>query len=92
MANGRPGGSTLAICDDYYAEPYLDFYPGQPYGEEPIVETFTGVTDAAGEHYLQINFEALEGNKPFSVNAEASVMDVNRQAWASSTNLLVHPV
>lgn len=75
----------------YYEQPYFDFYPGDPYSEAQIVETFSGVTDASGQHYLQINFEALEGNKPFSVNAEASVMDVNRQAWASSTNLLVHP-
>ncbi|MDV7394926.1 hypothetical protein RZS08_26310, partial [Arthrospira platensis SPKY1] len=29
--------------------------------------------------------------KPLSVVAEASVMDVNRQAWASSASLLVHP-
>ncbi|MFO7681333.1 MAG: MG2 domain-containing protein, partial [Chloroflexota bacterium] len=75
---------------DYYEEPYIAFGPNG-FPEEQTVETFTGSTDANGEHYLQINFEELEGNRPFSVNAEASVMDVNRQAWASSTNLLVHP-
>ncbi|MBE2224882.1 MAG: hypothetical protein IAF02_25300, partial [Anaerolineae bacterium] len=86
-----PWWVTIGFYDDYYAEPYIEFYPGDPgYGDQ-IVETFSGVTDAAGQHYLQINFEAMEGNQPFSVNAEASVMDVNRQAWASSTNLLVHP-
>ena len=85
-----PWWFSVGYYDDYYAEPYIAFYPGDSGGEQ-IVETFSGTTDAAGEHYLQINFEALEGNKPFSVNAEASVMDVNRQAWASSTNLLVHP-
>ncbi|MFZ1400766.1 MAG: MG2 domain-containing protein, partial [Candidatus Promineifilaceae bacterium] len=64
---------------------------GFPGGPEGVVETFSGVTDAGGEHFLQINFEALEGNRPFSVRAEATVMDVNRQAWSANTGLLVHP-
>ncbi|MDX1687859.1 MAG: alpha-2-macroglobulin family protein, partial [Candidatus Promineifilaceae bacterium] len=51
----------------------------------------TGFTDAAGEHYLELSFEEAEKPQPFSVHAEAAVMDVNRQAWAGSTNLLVHP-
>ncbi len=68
---------------------YYDFgFPG-PTGQ--VAETFTGLTDAGGEHYLQIDFEALEGNRPFTVSAEATVMDVNRQAWSASTGLLVHP-
>jgi alpha-2-macroglobulin len=55
-------------------------------------ETFTGLTDAGGEHFLQLNFESLGGEpRPFSVQAEATVMDVNRQAWTAATNLLVHP-
>ncbi|MCB8945586.1 MAG: hypothetical protein H6658_17695 [Ardenticatenaceae bacterium] len=71
-----------------YEEVYFGGFPGQ---DGQVAETFSGVTDAAGEHYLQIDFEALEGNRPFTVNAEATVMDVNRQAWSASTNLLVHP-
>ncbi|MCA9998017.1 MAG: hypothetical protein KDE56_19790, partial [Anaerolineales bacterium] len=63
-------------------------FPGQT-GQ--VSQTFSGVTDAAGEHYLQIDFEALEGNQPFTVRAEATVMDVNRQAWSANTSLLVHP-
>ena len=73
------------------------FYEERDYGygfsdqAGQVAETFSGVTDATGEHYLQIDFEALEGNQPFTVNAEATVMDVNRQAWSASTSLLVHP-
>lgn len=69
------------------------FYGGSisPWPSGQVVETFAGNTNAAGEHFLQIDFTALEGNRPFSVNAEATVMDVNRQAWAASTSLLVHP-
>ncbi|HEX7393798.1 MAG TPA: Ig-like domain-containing protein [Anaerolineaceae bacterium] len=60
-------------------------------GGESKVETFSGKTDANGTHYLQLNIDSLGGLKPVSVIAEASVMDVNRQSWSSSTTLLVHP-
>ncbi len=71
-----------------------DFYgPPIPGGSGPV-ETFTGLTDAGGTHYLNLDFnkqdEAL-ALRPYSVMAEATVMDVNRQAWAGSTSLLVHP-
>lgn len=58
---------------------------------ETKVETFTGQTDAAGAHYLRLDFDSTGGATPLSIQAEATVMDVNRQAWTSSTNLLVHP-
>lgn len=48
-------------------------------------------TDAAGQHYLDLHFAALKPATPMSVSATATVMDVNRQAWTSSANLLVHP-
>lgn len=69
-----------------------EFYPPDIWpGGEGEVETFSGVTDASGKHFLRLDFDELEGTKPFSVRAEASVMDVNRQAWAGTTTLLVHP-
>ncbi|HWR65203.1 MAG TPA: Ig-like domain-containing protein [Bellilinea sp.] len=62
---------------------------------ETKVETFTGKTDAAGTHFLQLDFKP-EGEpdvnpQPMSISAQATVMDVNRQAWSSETTLLVHP-
>ncbi|MBC8503639.1 MAG: hypothetical protein H8D34_02205, partial [Chloroflexi bacterium] len=54
-------------------------------------ESFSGVTDAAGEHYLRIDFEGSGDKRPQSIFAESSVMDVNRQAWNSATSLMVHP-
>jgi hypothetical protein len=72
---------------------YYDFWEGP--GGDSETEVFTGKTDAGGFHYLRLDFTP-EGDptvdpKPRSVVAEASVMDVNRQAWASATTLLVHP-
>ncbi len=64
---------------------------GGPEVSDTKYETFSGLTDAAGKHYLQLNFEAAGEPQPVSVSAEATVMDVNRQAWSSRTNLLVHP-
>jgi hypothetical protein len=69
---------------------YEDFYYGY-YGEPGTVETFSGKTDATGTHYLRLDFEGQLDMRPLSVVADATVMDVNRQAWSSGTSLLVHP-
>ncbi|RIK40985.1 MAG: hypothetical protein DCC55_13360 [Chloroflexi bacterium] len=53
--------------------------------------TYQSRTDATGTHYLRIHFVDLTDPRPYSVFAEGRVMDVNRQAWAASTSLLVHP-
>ncbi len=73
------------------------FYPAYEYGYGydgeggAQVQTFEGRTDAAGKHYLKMQFAAMEDIRPYTVSAEARVTDVNRQAWASSASLLVHP-
>jgi uncharacterized protein YfaS (alpha-2-macroglobulin family) len=54
-------------------------------------EEFSGRTDESGSHYLQIAFDGDDVDLPSTVSAEATVFDVNRQAWASRTDLLVHP-
>jgi len=73
---------------------FYDFgYPG-PIGESQT-ETFTGKTDASGTHYLDLDFnqkgDPAKDPQPQSLVAQATVMDVNRQAWSSTTTLLVHP-
>ena len=65
--------------------------PYRPQYGQVDVETFSGVTDASGNHYLRLDFEQTDTHRPFSLLAEAMVMDVNRQAWAATTSLLVHP-
>lgn len=52
---------------------------------------FASFTDATGNHYLKLDFEAADEPRPHSVLAQATVFDVNRQAWSGSTSLLVHP-
>ena len=73
---------------------FYDFgYPGP--SSESQTETFTGKTDASGTHFLDLDFNQKgdpdKDPQPKSVVAQATVMDVNRQAWSSTTTLLVHP-
>ena len=68
-----------------------DVYGYGPYGAGPSAQTYSGRTDAAGLHYLKMDFVSAQEPRPYSVLAEAMVMDVNRQAWAATTSLLVHP-
>mgnify|MGYP001191848857 CR=1 FL=1 len=63
---------------------------GRP-GGGGITQYFKGITDASGKHLLKIDFESVNPPRPYSVTASAAVQDVNRQTWASSTSLLVHP-
>lgn len=54
-------------------------------------QSFKGVTDASGKHILKIDFESVKPPRPYNISAQVSVQDVNRQTFASSTSLLVHP-
>jgi len=59
--------------------------------DEPKTVEFDARTDAAGEHHLRMDFVSVQPAHAMSLNAEATVTDVNRQAWASSTSTVVHP-
>ena len=59
--------------------------------DDSSYQTFTSKTDATGNHYLHMDFNTGGEKRPVSVQAEATVMDVNRQAWTGSTSLMVHP-
>ncbi|MDQ3688329.1 MAG: MG2 domain-containing protein, partial [Acidobacteriota bacterium] len=52
---------------------------------------FTARTDAAGKHHLRVDFDAVNPPQASTVTAQASVTDVNRQAWTATTTMLVHP-
>ena len=53
--------------------------------------TLQGTTDATGAHVLHMDFLSLNPAMPMAVSASASVTDVNRQTWSSSSALIVHP-
>ena len=64
-----------------------DYYEPWP---EPQRKTFSGRTDSSGSHYLRMDFEGDGDHLPTTVTAEARVLDVNRQEWASAADVLVH--
>ncbi len=65
--------------------------PYRPGGMPDQGASYLGRTNADGVHRLRIDFDAVDPPLPANVYAEATVMDVNRQAWTAATNLLVHP-
>jgi alpha-2-macroglobulin len=77
--------------DDFTFGKWIPWWIDRSEYTERKVETFDGRTDAAGKHTLRIDFISANPPQPSTVTAEASVTDVNRQAWTASTNLLVHP-
>lgn len=64
---------------------------GYGFTRPSVAESFSAVTDASGDQHLGIHFDSLRPARPMTVHAEASVMDVNRQAWSASKDFLVHP-
>jgi len=54
-------------------------------------QALDGATNAAGENVLRISFNSADPPRPYTVAAEATVTDVNRQTWSASTAMLVHP-
>jgi uncharacterized protein YfaS (alpha-2-macroglobulin family) len=68
---------------------FYDFYYND--GPRSSGVSFSGQTDASGNHYLRLDFESMDEPRAHSVIAEGTVFDVNRQAWTGSTSLTVHP-
>jgi uncharacterized protein YfaS (alpha-2-macroglobulin family) len=54
-------------------------------------ETLQGKTDGMGTHRIRVHFDGVEPPRPTSISAEATIVDVNRQSWSTSSYLLVHP-
>ena len=57
----------------------------------PDTKTFTAKTDVTGADALKLEFGLSQPPRPMQITAQARVIDVNRQAIAASTSLLVHP-
>lgn len=60
-------------------------------GEGTVAEHLAGQTDAAGDHALRIDFRGVNPPRPYTIRAEATVLDVNRQRWTRGEQLLLHP-
>ncbi len=85
------GHFTPPNRDDWTFGEWVPWWePPQGVGPEST-EELAGQTDASGRHRLRIDFERGRAPRPRRIEAQASVTDVNRQAWTASASLLVHP-
>lgn len=66
-------------------------FGGGPDGNLHNYQTLAGMTDGSGTHHLGLDFKSVSPPRAISVNAEATVFDVNRQTWSTRSTLLVHP-
>lgn len=98
---GAPVQWSVVATPGFFSPPGWDewsFGPTRPWwwwmNDEdggPETRELSGVTDASGAHAIRLDFDRAVPPRPFSVTANATVTDVNRQTWTSSTNMLVHP-
>ncbi len=75
----------------YYRGGYDDEGYGGRYGGGGNWSQHAGKTDGSGTHKLTLPIEGVSPPRPISISAQATVMDVNRQAWTASTAVLAHP-
>ncbi len=54
-------------------------------------KTHQGLTDAEGKHRLAVDLDNVVPVSPATIVAEATIEDVNRQAWSAATSFQVHP-
>jgi uncharacterized protein YfaS (alpha-2-macroglobulin family) len=88
----RPGRFRPPNRDDFVFGTFVPWWrPGPREAEPERVETMSARTDGAGAHRLRIDFDRGDPPRPRLVHAEATVLDVNRQAWTAGADLLVHP-
>ena len=89
----QPGHFSPPGWDDFTFGRWIPWWRswGDEGGGWKEPEVYTGRTDSAGVHRVQLDFGKPTPPEPTAVTAEATVMDVNRQTWTSTVNLLVHP-
>jgi uncharacterized protein YfaS (alpha-2-macroglobulin family) len=86
-----PGTFTPPNRGDFTFGKWIPWWGINSQRNDSHTETLTARTDASGKHRLRIDFDSVNPARPSTVTAQATVMDVNRQAWTSTARMLVHP-
>ncbi|MBN2370785.1 MAG: Ig-like domain-containing protein [Vicinamibacteria bacterium] len=87
----RPGSYTPPNRSDFTFGAWTPWWESHEESGDVRVENFSARTDSSGKHHLRIDFDGVRPPRPSHVKAEATVMDVNRQAWTANAAMLVHP-
>jgi len=82
--------------DDYEFGEWIPWWEWRTFGPEQAQDqspplNFEGTTDSSGEHHLRLDFRGVHPARAMNVHVEGNVTDVNRQTWATSETILVHP-
>lgn len=80
-----PGWGSWRFGMDPWA--WWDAAPPSP----TFAREHAGETDAAGRHTLRLDFDEALPPRAHTLEATATLADVNRQSWTTTTALLVHP-
>jgi uncharacterized protein YfaS (alpha-2-macroglobulin family) len=92
VVTARPGHFRPPNREGFVFGTFVPWWkPGPGDAEPERVERTSARTDGSGVHRLRIDFDRKGAPRPHAVHAEATVMDVNRQAWTAGADLLVHP-
>ncbi|HEY0098285.1 MAG TPA: alpha-2-macroglobulin family protein, partial [Pyrinomonadaceae bacterium] len=89
--SSKPTSYTPPGRDDYTFGTFYPWWRSDRMSGDRNTKHLQGRTDAEGKHTLRIDFEGVQPARPSSVTAQARVQDVNRQTFASTATLLVHP-
>jgi uncharacterized protein YfaS (alpha-2-macroglobulin family) len=56
-----------------------------------VTRTMEGETDVQGRHAIRLDLDRAVPPRAYTLNAHATIIDVNRQPWTAHAQLLVHP-
>ncbi|GIW73318.1 MAG: hypothetical protein KatS3mg102_2860 [Planctomycetota bacterium] len=87
----RPASYTPPGREEFTFGTWVPWWRAGPTDETVRTEVREGRTDGWGRHRLRVELLGVAPPRPYVLEAEATVTDVNRQAWTANTQLLVHP-
>ncbi|MBK9371869.1 MAG: hypothetical protein IPN01_37195 [Deltaproteobacteria bacterium] len=64
---------------------------GPPSGFPETFTSLEGVTDASGGHTVSVDPHSLKPARPVNLSLQATVTDLNRQAWTQNQQITIHP-
>ncbi|MCA9514389.1 MAG: Ig-like domain-containing protein [Myxococcales bacterium] len=95
IVNASPGWFTPPNQGDFSFGTWIPWWSREPWGgpggDGSQSQVFEGQTDASGAHTVRLDFSSVDPPRPMTLTGEATVTDVNRQAWSANASVLVHP-
>ncbi|MDX9722100.1 MAG: alpha-2-macroglobulin family protein [Myxococcota bacterium] len=91
IATAMPAFYTPPNRSDYVFGEMMPWWYYRYYYQPSSYTHHQARTDVKGMHRVRLDFDQVKPRRPMSLTLEANVSDVNRQTWASSTSMIVHP-